>query len=174
MMASSRSRTLATAARVASSSGPVGKARHRQPVELAAHHVHGAEHQVLRHADADVHLADPLAVLPVGVVPRAEQQGVEPGHQGDLEPAHLALAALQDAGGLVVVQDAGVEGLGDRLERRGRQRVEGAQPALVVLAELDVALQLVEDRRRHGPADSLSTGAVTGASPESTGAASGR
>ena len=60
-------------------------------VQLAADHVHRAEHVVLRQRDAHVNPADARAYLVVLLVPRALKELVHPRDQRHLEPADLRL-----------------------------------------------------------------------------------
>src|SRR5262249_9189989 len=110
-----------------------------------AEDVHRAEHVVLRQPDADVEPADARAALVVDLVPRAGEERVHPGLEGDLQAADLALAALERLAGLVVLDDAPVEDVGDAHEILGGARVEGAKCGCVLRSPLDITFELFEE-----------------------------
>src|SRR6185312_13681447 len=75
-------------------------------LELATHHVHRAEHVMLRQRDAHVHAPDAAACLKVLVVPRPGEQPVHPGDERDLELADARLAADERGARAFVREDA--------------------------------------------------------------------
>ncbi len=82
-----------------------------QVIHRLPHHVHGAEHVVLRQRDAHVKPADARAQLEVRLVPRAAEELVHPRLQRDLEVTDDRLATDQRLARALVLEDALVEHL---------------------------------------------------------------
>ena len=120
-------------------------------VHFPPNDVHGAEHVVLGQGNPDMHPPDAAAGLEVVLVPGATQQPVHPGDQRHLQAPDDALPTHERFPGALVLQDAVVEGRGDRLKVWFRQRVKGAQRRLVLRAEAYVPLELFQQGFCHSP-----------------------